>query len=69
MNQPGSQNAKYLTYYVHGKEGIELIGGTDGELQDLRWYQIDTYRAWIFGGLIGFLFSIALTGLKVWLNL
>lgn len=59
-NEYGDQGRDKYTFHVEGKDGIETISGTNGNLVPLKWHQQDTYKAGILGGIIGFLASLAI---------
>ena len=70
FNQYGDQGKDKYSYHVHSrKNGVEVIPGQRAELLDLKWYHKDTYWAGIMGGVIGFLSSLAVLGLKNLLKL
>ena len=64
FNRYGDQGKDKYSFHVRGKEGIEIIPGSRARLCALKWYQKDTYRAGLLGGLLGFLSSLTILGLK-----
>lgn len=68
FNEYGDQGKDKYTFHVQGKNGIELIPGNQANLIPLKWYQKDTYKAGILGGIIGFLLSLALQWLQIYFS-
>ncbi len=69
FNSYGDQSKDKYSFHVRGRDGIEIIPGSRARLSGLRWYQKDTYRAGLLGGLLGFFSSLMLLGLKVYFRL
>ena len=63
-NEYGSQGKDKYSFHVEGQNGIEVISGAKAKLMPLSWYQKDTYKAGVLGGIIGFLASLALMLIK-----
>ena len=69
FNEYGDQGKHKYTFHFQGDEGIETIPGAKAKLIPLKWYQKDTYKAGLLGGVIGFLASIAILGIKNYFGL